>query len=113
MSTTTTKLNSSDCVEIYCAWLDEALMEKIGPDGSLLAEGKVTLTAQEITDCISAVESKRDRVLEGFYDWKPGEVNNPKSESAKWAKHLTVIMTKLKAMQAACAGDPAAAQIAN
>lgn len=102
MNITTTRLTSSDCVEIYCALRDHPLMEKIGSDGELLASGSVTLTEEEIQACIDAVESKRDAVLQGDYDWHAGEIGETNSESAEWAEHLSRILETLQAMERPC-----------
>jgi hypothetical protein len=88
-------LTPNDCVELYYAVRDEGLQARFGIDGEALASGKVTLTDEEAETCYFAVMDKREAVLEGFYDDKPGEVQRRNSTTNAWARHLGRILAKL------------------
>lgn len=92
-------LSVSDCIEISSAVEDADLQEKIGPDGELLAKGKVTLTADELETCRADVQAKCERLLSGFYDEYPGEIQKRNSTSHKWAAQMTRIAHKLNLMR--------------
>jgi ethanolamine utilization microcompartment shell protein EutS len=92
------ELTTSDCLEISCALGDEELMEKIGIDGEDLADGTVILTPGEAETCYFALNDKRERVLEGFYDDKAGDVAKTGSDTNIWAGHMASIMAKLASL---------------
>ncbi len=53
------------------------------------------LTAQDWDEIFNALETKAVSVERGAYDFFPGEVAPPNSETLRWANHLRRIMAKI------------------
>ena len=56
---------------------------------------KPKLTVQDWDEILNALETKAVSVEQGAYDFIPGEVASPNSETLRWANHLRKIMEKI------------------
>jgi len=79
--------SSDDCVEIFYVLGDDELMEKIGPDGGLLAAGEVELTDDEIDTIRCALQTKLSAINDGFY--------GRDRETQEWSSHLSAILEEI------------------